>query len=495
MKEIKNIVVVGGGTAGLTSALILKQYFPSYNITIIKSPIVEIVGVGEGSTEHFDTFLEFTNQSVSELISKTGATVKIGILFNDWNHKNHSYCHSVFSNSGLSIFGTQDHFNISLLKNSSSPYPLSGKFSEIYYKNRVPITPNFKVSNQYHFDTFKLNQYLIEKCKERNINIIEEHIDNVNLDNEGNIITLTSTNGFFIKGDFFIDCSGFKRILSSKLGVKWISYKDYLPLNQAITLPTNLDLKKGIEPYTTATVLQNGWTWKIPTQTRYGNGYVFSNEYTTPDRALNELNTHLGINVEKIAKDVKFEAGKVDKFWIKNCVNIGLAGSFAEPLEAQSIGFSIIQATILGNFLNSWKYDSKVSKSFNKMMDTSFNNIIDYLQIHYLNKKDSSKFWKDKPFKLTEFNISTQERFSYGIFNPSDFNNSNYTMFSTSNFYQVYYGLGLITPQKILKTHQSLPPQYTQSLSQIYSQHTSTPLPNHISHWEYLKLVKENHSS
>ena len=495
MKEIKDIVIVGGGTAGLTTALTFQNYFPHYNISVVKSPKVEIVGVGEGSTEHWDVFMDLVNIDHIELINETDATIKIGILFNDWSYIGSTYTHALLSSDPTSIFGTLDNFDLSVIKNDSNPYVLSKFFKDIQFKNKVVLNTRLKSSNQYHFDTFKLNKYLTKKCIERNINIITEHISNVNLDNQGNIASLTSHSNSFIKGDFFIDCSGFKRLLSSKLKSQWISYKDYLPLNQAITFPTDLDLKKGIEPYTKATALQNGWTWQIPTQTRYGNGYVFSNEYTTSDHALNELNTHLGINVEKVAKDIKFEAGKVDKFWIKNCVNIGLAGSFVEPLEAQSIGFSLIQADTLCRFLNSWLFDPSISQSYNEILNDSFDNIVNYIQIHYLTKRNDSKFWYDKPFKLTEFNKSTLFRFSHGIFNPTDFKNPQYLMFNRFNFYQVYYGLGLIDSQKILKSRTFLPQDHLNEALNNFHQYQSEPFPNSTSHINYLKLIRENYSS
>jgi tryptophan 6-halogenase len=492
MKQIKDIVIVGGGTAGLTTALTLKKTFPHYNITLIKSPKIKIIGVGEGSTEHWKTFMEYVDIDHIKLINETDATVKIGILFNNWSSLNSTYCHSILSNPSLSDFYTLDFYNSYVLDKNPDPYILSKNFSKVFLQNKVFIDHNLHTTNQYHFDTLKLNKYLSKKCLERNINIETAHIDQVTLNSKGDIDSLTSSDNTTFKGDLFIDCSGFKRLLSSKLNSKWISYKEYLPTNQAITLSTDLDLKKGIEPYTTATALKNGWTWKIPTQTRYGNGYVFSNDYINSDNALNELNQHLGVNVEKFAKNITFEAGKIDKFWIKNCISIGLSGSFTEPLEAQSIGFSIIQTNILCQFLNSWIFDSSVSEKYNEKLNKIFNNIVDYLQIHYFTKRNDSLFWKDKPFKLTDFNKSTYSRFSYGVFNPMDFPTDQSLMFSHFNFYQVYYGLGIINYKNISQSHQQLPYYHQTTIQNQFILDKSNQPPPLISHIEYLDLIRKN---
>jgi hypothetical protein len=492
MKEIKDIIIVGGGTAGLTTALTFKKYFPNYNIKIVKSPKIEIVGVGEGSTEHWKEFMDLVGIDHIELINETDATIKIGILFNDWNHIGSSYSHSILNDFPSSIFNSLDIYNFEVIQNSSNPYILSKFFKEIYHQNKVNITPQLDVSNQFHFDTFKLNQFLTKKCTERNIDIITLHIDKVNLNSKGDIESLTSSQDISLKGDFFIDCSGFKKLLSSKLGTQWVSYKDYLPMDSAITYPTELNLTKGIEPYTKATALSHGWTWKIPTQSRYGNGYVFSSQYTDADNALNELNQHLGKNIEKASKIIKFETGRVNEFWNKNCVSIGLSSSFSEPLEAQSIGFSLIQAQLLCNSLNSWIYNPSVSKVYNNTINNIFDNVIDYVQIHYLTKRKDSKFWKEKPFKLTEFNKNTKERFSHGVFNNLDFNNN--SMFKSLNFYQVYYGLGLITPQNIKHSLNNLPYLHLKEAEQEYNSYKSQTIPTSISHIDYLKLIKENYS-
>jgi len=494
MNQIKDVVIVGGGTAGLIAALYLKKTYPNYNILVVKSSSIGIIGVGEGSTEHWNNFMNHCDLNFKEVINETDATVKIGILFNDWSHPGSSYSHSVLSELFKTLSATSINYENKILNGKGNiSYLLSSpEFEDTILKNKVFIYNDLQISNQYHFDTFKLNDYLIKKCILRDIKIKECLVQDITQDISGNITSLITEDGQILNGDFFIDASGFKRVLSSKLGTKWKSYKDYLPMNQAITLSTDLDYSQGIEPYTKTTALSSGWAWKIPTQTRYGNGYVFNNKYLDADNALNEFNQHLGTNIEKFAKNIKFETGKVDKFWIKNCVSIGLAGSFAEPLEAQSIGFSILQSQLLSNLLIGWQVDNNISSKYNDTLNQTWDNIVSYVQIHYLTQRRDSKFWQDKPFKLTDFNQSTKKRFSHGIFLNQDFPDKVYHMFNEPNFFQVYYGIGLITKNNIKARIKNHPPYYLDHLSNLPPENSLGPK---ITHVDYLKLIRENYSS
>jgi len=497
MNPIKDVVIVGSGTAGLIAALYLKFYFPQFNVKIVKSSKINIIGVGESTTEHWGNFIQDVNIDPIELINESNATIKIGVLFKNWTYPGSKYVHSVSNVNSpiLSRQSTVELYNRLVLNNfSNNPFVLSYPFNEIYYKNKVVVSSNLTPTNQFHFDTFKLNSYLQKICLKRNIKIEEHFIKNINQNEKGKIVSLTNSNNNIIKGDFFIDCSGFKRVLSSKLSLKTISYKDFLPVNEAITFATPLNQKNGIEPYTSATSLSSGWAWKIPTQTQYGNGYVFDNRYINCDNALNEFNQHLGTNIENVAKNIKFEAYKLEKFWHKNCVSIGLSSSFSEPLEAQSIGFSIIQSSLLVESLNSWMYDSlNTTNRYNKEINNCFDNIIDYVQLHYFTKKNNSKFWKEKPFKITEFNKNTFEKFSIGIFSPQDFSSNN-LMFTILNFYQIYFGLNLLNTSKI-KLLQSLNKEWGKKWDDIYHNSLNKENYHSISHVDYIKLLKENYSS
>jgi len=264
-----NIVILGAGTAGLISALIIKEKYPFNNITVIKSGDIGIIGVGEGSTEHWRQFMDFVGIEQRELIYKTKATIKIGILFKNWV-KDHEYVHTI-GDHAVSPLSRLDMYHHLFLESPNEKFPLSPGFERSFYNNLVPVSNNLNISNQFHFDTFKLNEYLLELCQKQGIAIIDAVITEVYQDVNGSITGLRSDKETF-KGDFFIDCSGFKRVISSKLGNKFVSMADYLPMNHAIAFPTELDDPAEIEPYTLTTALSAGWLWKIPTQERYGNG-------------------------------------------------------------------------------------------------------------------------------------------------------------------------------------------------------------------------------
>ena len=477
IKEIQDIIILGGGTAGLVTALTIRAKFPTVAIHLVRSQEVGIVGVGEGTTEHWKQFIEFVNIDPYEMIRKTDATAKIGVLFKDWNGPGHQYVHSVDATANLSIMNRHDMFNLieslSEYQNAGDNFELSPYFKKSFYPDRAPVTGNADWVNQYHFDTFKLNEYLVHKCKERSIHIVNGTVKNVTQHQDGFIKGLVFDNDIELEADFFFDCSGFKRVIANKLGVKWIPATQFLPMNKAIAFPTEHAHQDSYEPYTTATSLSAGWSWKIPTQQRYGNGYVFSDKFISSDEALNELNKSLGTNVEEFAREISFSAGHVEDFWNKNCICSGLAGSFAEPLEAQSIGFSWIQAKAFIDLLEPWTAEQfYTEKKYNTTINAAWSNLVDFVQLHYYTERDDTPFWKamkesilgagDKYNKdgalrnivPTLFNEHTKEMFSCGHVVPDFFSGGahgydRYVMFRSASFYQVYSGLGLMNKKSI----------------------------------------------
>jgi tryptophan halogenase len=468
--SIKNILIVGGGTSGLISALILKNRFPKLKIDIVKSDNIGIIGVGEGTTEHWKEFIDFCGISIDELIKETDATFKYGIMFESW--KKEKYFHNVTGEILNIKYGQYlGGYAYSIINNLKPKEYTNGHCFENKIINNV-------FPNQFHFNTFKLNSFLLKKCKEININIFTDEILKINNDNK-KIINLESKNKKY-KYDFYIYCTGFKKLLISKLGGKWISYKEYLPMNEAIAFPTE-DTKEYF-PYTLSKAMNFGWMWRIPTYGRWGNGYVFNNKYINAEQAKKECETYLGYKVE-IAKNIKFEAGALEKPWLGNCVAIGLCSSFIEPLEATSIGTSIQQSFLLMHLLiNNNQSDIDL---YNEKFKLIVENIRDFVLLHYIVKKKNSIFWKNLKLKIPESLNKNLKKWKNRLPIREDFN-GNYLLFYEHNFAVILKELNLINKYLIKKEYNELNKEIINDIEFRMNNHINFFNTNLIDHKQFL---------
>lgn len=436
---IDNIGIIGGGTAGLITALLVRSRYPLLDITVIESDNIGIVGVGEGSTEHWKDFMFDCQIDLAELIERTDATFKYGINFENWHGDNTNYFHSVSSNFAIESQTRHKIMYAYQSSISSDPLDLVNK----YVIQSTHIKPYWGI-NQFHFNTFKLNEYLHELCEKRRIKIVKTEIDSVNVDDNG-IKFLTTVDKKRFEYDLYVDSTGFHRLLASKnLKVKWRSYKKYLPMDSAIAFPT--EKTETLESWTLSRALSSGWNWRIPTQNRYGNGYVFSSDFLNFSQAENEIKETYGDKIE-IAKRISFDAGCLEQAWTKNCVAIGLSYSFIEPLEASSIGSSIIQANLLIDSIAAYDKrcdNSFIIKNYNKNCDDLLENILEFVALHYITRRHDTEFWKfaknlPKPDGLQE----KLDRYRYTFPSLADFPN-HYVMFKENNWIIVLHALGLL---------------------------------------------------
>jgi len=450
MKHVNRLAVVGGGTAGLVAALVLKKRLPDLHIDLICSKAIGIVGVGEGSTEHWKEFMDFLEIDQYTLIKECDATYKVGIMFRDWTPD--PYMHSV----QVPYDGRASQYRYVYGKLIAEGEPATAMSSERYWRSQVNTwflnNPKESPASQYHFNTHKLNEFLTKTGKSLGINFIDDEIIDVTLAEDGSIGTLKGNKQDY-NYDFYIDSTGFKRILMSKLGAKWISYGKYLKMKAAIAFPT--PDTENYNMWTLAKAMDYGWMFRIPVWGRGGNGYIYDSDYITQDQAKAEAEKYLGHEIE-IGKEFKFDPGALDRAWIKNCVAIGLSGSFVEPLEATSIGTSIQQAFILMHRLAN--YDEKTIESYNRSITSIMENIRDFIALHYVVKKDNSQFWKDiQNLELPDSLKSNLEQWRYKLPIKEDFYNvSQYALFTEANFIVVMQGLGLFDQESIKKEYQML---------------------------------------
>lgn len=448
MNKIDSMIVLGGGTSGLITALIMKTQFPDKTITVIESSAIGVIGVGEGSTEHWHYFCNFIGIPLEETLAECGATLKAGIKFHNWGVPDyyHATCEPYAQSVG-------DYLAVYASMISQGAGPLDIIFNRRCVDNEIPIdwlegTAQCPV-NQFHFNTFTTIDYLHKLCKERDILIIDDKIDNVELDSQSYIKTLHSfTNSY--SADFFIDCSGFSRLLITNLGAEWISYKDNLWLNSAIAFTT--DDTEEYPMCTQATALDYGWMWNTPVRGRWGNGYVFCDKYIDFDQAQQEVEQVLGKSIN-VAKKIKFEAGKLDQAWIKNCASIGLCSSFIEPLESSAISQTILQGFLLTNLLPCWlNSNEEISSIYNQKFNDLCENILDFIAVHYVTPRDDTKFWKDLKEQRDSWIPSSLkeklERWSRRLPMVVDFNKQ-FNLFNASNWIVTLHGLQLIKKENV----------------------------------------------
>lgn len=480
---MKNITIVGGGTAGCVSALILKSRFKNINIKIIKSDKIGIIGVGEGSTEHWKEFLKFVGINEYDLIKKTDATLKCGIMFKGWSEKD--YLHSVLDELahlkfGQTLLGYQKLISLKCdQKKLNSP---------LFWENKVStksLVNNVVPTNQYHFNTFKLNEFLEKESKLRGIKIIEDEIVNVETNNN-NISKLKGIKSEYI-ADLFIDCTGFKKLLISKLGAKWNSYKKYLKMKEAIAFPTE-DVEE-YNMYTVAQAMNYGWMFQIPTYGRQGNGYIFDSNYINADQAKEEVEKLLNKKIE-IGRHIKFDPGCLDKVWINNCVAIGLSANFVEPLEATSIGTSIQQAFLLMHCLPN--YNQENIDFYNNQIDKIMTNIRDFIILHYITDKKNTEFWKDlKKIEIPDSLKINLEKWKTRLPIREDFMDSNYLLFFEYNWIHILYGLNLINTDYLKESTKYFHSNVLNYVDQTLDSIVKYDIDN-IKHKEYLEIIRNN---
>ena len=482
MKNVKSIAVVGGGTAGLIAATILRKKL-NIQVDVIHSKKIGIICVGEGSTEHFNEYLQFMNINPYDVIKYCDATYKSGIMFEGWGDKD--YLHSILSKFDKKfaqynyVYAKQvaenaDYFNYKTIWNNKINSWFLNKPEEIPFA-------------QFHFNTHKLNDFLINIAESMGINIINDEINDIKLDQDGSIKTIVGTVDY--NYDFYIDSTGFKRLLIDKLGAKWQSYGKYLKMKSAITFQT--PDSENYNLWTLAKAMDAGWLFRLPVWGRYGNGYIFDSDYITKEEAHQEVEKYFGHSIE-IGKQFHFDPGCVDQAWIKNCCAIGISGSFVEPLEATSIGTSIQQSFLLMHRITN--YNDSVIKQYNSSFNDIMENIRDFIILHYITKRRDTQFWRDvSNIKLPESLELKLEMWKHRLPIDEDFSTlSNYIMFKASNHTLVLDGLDLFDRNSIKQEYDNNYDYVKEHADRtIFDLHHFENSISTLDHKEYLRLIRE----
>lgn len=398
------LIILGGGTAGWMAANLFAKRWSAeqVSITLIESPMIGIIGVGEGSTPSLKHFFETLDIAESEWMPRCNATYKLNIRFADWSPASgvKNYSHPFFSQ--LDTF-TQSAFFVNChtrrlgldVHTTPEDFFINGVLAQ---QHKLPLTPpNFMFDMQYgyHFDSHLLGGFLAEHAQKHGVLARQDTIVNVLRHNTGDIAALQTEAGETIEGDFFVDCSGFASVLMQKtLGVKFQSFKANLFNDSAVVMPTPIAPKIPLETH--AQALSAGWCWKIPLTNRFGNGYVYSSDFMSPEQAEREFRLHLGTtDADTECRHLKMRVGQLENHWNHNCLGLGLSQGFIEPLEATALHLVQTAIELFIDHFTQGNFTAQHRTSFNKNIHERFARVRDYIVAHYkLNTRNDSDYWR-----------------------------------------------------------------------------------------------------
>jgi len=401
---MKKILIVGGGTAGWMTALmyadaLIKQ---GIAITVVESPSVGVIGVGEGSTPALKRYFDSLGIQEAEWMPACNATYKSGIAFDGWSTKPgyESYFHpfaTMVDNLTLPTYMANVHARQRGTPVDASPnrYFLSSRLSDDCLAPKASENFPFFTTYGYHFDAALLGQFLHRRAVALGVEYKSCHVTHAVINERGDIAAVATQEGEQLAADFFIDCSGFQGLLIRKtLETPFVSYADNLFNDAAIAMPSEIGEK--IPTLTVSAAMKHGWAWKIPLTNRYGNGYVYSSAFVSADEAEHELRARLGLLASDTpARHLKMQLGRVTRHWNRNVLAVGLSQGFLEPLEATALYLTQMTAAIFLLFLEKGDMSEPAQALYNQQIHAYFDGHRDYIVTHYkINSRTDTPYWR-----------------------------------------------------------------------------------------------------
>jgi tryptophan halogenase len=433
------IVIVGGGTAGwMTAAGLIRQLPPAdYRVTLVESDEIGTVGVGEATLPHIKLFNDMLGLDEAQFMRATKATFKLGIEFCGWDRPGDRYIHP-FGAFGEPWGGVE--FQNHWLRAQAEGRPVA-PFQAYSYAVAAAQANAFELPDEnpksirstysyaYHFDAGLYAEFLRRWAIDRGVERIEGQVCEIGRDGASGAITaITLKSGQSLPGDLFIDCTGFRSLLlAGQFDVGWEDWTQWLPCDRALAVPCAHG--GDFTPYTRSTARSAGWQWRIPLQHRIGNGYIFSSAFLSQDEAHDTLLANLDGAAQAEPRLLRFSPGRRDCSWRSNCVAIGLASGFLEPLESTSI--YLIQAAVIDliNLMPSRRgaIDPRLAGEFNRLTSMQYERVRDFLILHYIaNRREGEPLWdylRHMPIpdslahKLALFRArGTAPNYQYGLF-------------------------------------------------------------------------------
>ncbi|HEX5741081.1 MAG TPA: tryptophan halogenase family protein [Pilimelia sp.] len=420
----RKIVIVGGGTAGwMTASFLVRAFGDNVEITLVESPDIGTIGVGEATFSDIRHFFEFLGLREEEWMPACNATYKLAVRFQDWRRPGHHFYHpfeQVRSVDGFPLTdwwlqnGPTNRFDrdcfvmAAVCDAERSPRRLDGSMLESGFRDDADEPRGLTMSEHqgktqfpyaYHFEAALLAKFLTGYGTDRGVRHVLDLVRDVRLDERGWITGVDTAAHGPLTGDLFIDCTGFRGLLINKaLGEPFLSYQDTLPNDRAVALQVPLDMRaRGIRPCTTATAQDAGWIWTIPLFGRIGTGYVYAGDYLEPEQAERTLREFVGpAAADAEANHIRMRIGRTRRSWVANCVAVGLSSGFVEPLESTGIFFIHHAVEQLVRHFPDPAWDPGHRDLYNRAVANVMDGVREFLVLHYrAAARNDNQYWRD----------------------------------------------------------------------------------------------------
>ena len=500
MNTANSITIVGGGASGWMTALYLNKWYNDKNqsiaITVIESKDIGILGVGEATVHSLRHFFRILDLDENDLLHKTNGTLKAGILFRNWKKpidgKTHEYFHPFEAQAQIGKRDIALSWLLSAQRDSTrfdESVSLSSYLINHLHSPKAANSAAYEgiIPYGYHIDATLMARYLRDKAVVRGVKHIEATVDSVVVDN-GLIAAVNTDLGRF-SADFFVDCTGFRSLLIDALRQdNWISYENALPCNKAFAIQTAYPREEAPKPYTVATALNHGWTWEIDLVNRRGNGYVYDGRRISSDQAEQELLQHLGAGAEVIrSAHLNMKIGRRKEFWVGNCVAIGLAAGFIEPLESTGLHLIDLGVRLLSTHSPSTYAAEAIKQSYNRLMNNFYENLKEFIVLHYcLTDRDDTAFWRDAA-KTSDFCDGLNDKLAlwrHKYCERMDMTGGQSVLFVEDNYRFILYGMGYYPTLDMPVDSQDAEQQFAQ-----INYHAQLALQRTMSHRSFLKSL------
>jgi len=397
MQSVKSVAIVGAGSAGWLTALVLSTYCPFLEIKLIRPRKLPTIGVGESTQADLLRVLMASRLNIQSFYKACDATMKCGIYYEDWNAVGEHYWHPFSNLSSTGSYTSAHHYQQMILEDAA-------RFShERYYAavhtsyetcvRKGLVAPESAVA--FHLDATKLTQYL-EKAL-ANVEVLEA--DDVDVQTaEGRVSCVVLDGNDKVSADLYVDCTGFARAVFGRIATpEVLPYEADVNRVVVAQLPYPDEEKSEIRPYTRAHAHEHGWTWSIPLQTRIGSGYVYHGDFCTQEQAEINFREYWGVaRMRDVSvRHIAFDSVTLRNPWVGNVVAIGLSAGFVEPLEATGLSWIISSADLLSQSLCTRYYDEDTSTKYNYNMLGYVYDVFDFIDVHYkLSARRDSEFWR-----------------------------------------------------------------------------------------------------